>query len=197
MASYAGQSEIAKRYASAFLDLAVEKNALEGIASDIAALESILDQSADFAAFISNPLLRRRAQAEALAAIAEKLEFNELTRKFLGAVAMNRRLRVLPQIVLALKQGLEKIKGEMTAEVISAQTLSAEQVAKIQQELGKALSAKVNVNLTVDPDLIGGVIVKVGSKLIDHSVRTKLERLHRAMKNNTEQKTQKKMKEVA
>jgi F-type H+-transporting ATPase subunit delta len=153
--------------------------------------------SEDFGAFIADATLRREDQVDAVLAVAKHMKLSALTEKFLGLLAAKRRLPVLPEIAEAVKALIADHRGEMTAEIIAAQALDQTQISEIAAHLKKALGKEVRINLQIDSRIMGGIIIKVGSKLMDSSVRTKLERLHRALRNPNEPSAQKKMKEVA
>lgn len=193
----AAYGEVAKRYATALLDLAEEKGQLDSLYPDVNALVQMIADSDDFNAFLANPLLLRAAQVRAVLAVADKCGFQPLMKNFLGLVAQNRRLSDLPDIARALQSDMAARQGEVTADVVSARELSAAQNDKIRDTLSKSLGATVKLNTIVDPDIMGGLIVKVGSKLIDNSVRTRLDRLHRAMKSHNNTIDKAKMREVA
>ena len=197
MSSTTGHSEAAKRYATAFLDLAESQGKMVDVRADVAALDAILKESSDFIKFIHNPLLSRQDQTKALMALSEKMGFQALTRKFLGVVATNRRLPQLSGMVSAITADIARRNGEVTAEVTSAQPLSEAQTRSIEDALSKALNAKIYLKTFVDADLMGGLIVRVGSRLIDNSVRMRLERLHRALKSPNASQDKAKMREVA
>lgn len=197
MASPAGNHDIARRYATAFFELAQEQSQIDQIAKDVDVIAALVSAGGDFAAFIANATLRRDDQVAAMTAIARHLKLSALTERFLGLLAAKRRLSVLPGIASAVKGLIAEQRGEITAEVTAAQALDQSQIAEISAHLKKVLGKDVKINLQIDPDIMGGLIIKVGSKLMDSSVRTKLERLHRALRNPNELSAQKKMKEVA
>jgi len=197
LAGQTGNSDIARRYATAFFDLASEQSQIDQISKDLSAIAAMLGAGGDIDAFISNTTLRRADQAKALAEVARHFKFSPLTVKLLGTVALNRRLPELAGIVFATQALIADHKGEVTAEVTAAQALDKSQIDAIAANLKKELGKKVNVSLSVDPEIVGGLIVKVGSRLIDSSVRTKLERLHRALKSNSDSSDKAKMREVA
>lgn len=197
MASASGNLDIARRYATAFFELALEQSAADQIASDIKVLKELLASGGDFTAFLQNPVLGRSEQTKAIVAIAQHYKLSKLVEKFLGTLAARRRLNILGDVVNAVEKLISSHKGEATAEVIAAQALDQSQLSEIASSLKKSLGMDVHVDLKIDPAIMGGLIVKVGSKMIDSSVRTKLERLHRALKNNNALSDQKKMKEVA
>jgi F-type H+-transporting ATPase subunit delta len=197
VASTSGNQEIARRYATALFELAKEQNALDKIAADLQALGNIIAESKDFVAFIGNISYKRAEQGKAIAAIAEGAKLSPLTKNFLGLLAAKRRLGALPEIIAAVQAAIDAHKGETTAEVISAQALDKGQADSIATALKKALGLNVRLKLTQDPSIMGGLVVRVGSMLVDSSVRTKLERLTRALKSSDQSKDKTKMKEVA
>jgi F-type H+-transporting ATPase subunit delta len=197
LASQAGNQDIARRYATAFFELASEKSAIDQVAKDLEAVSAMIGAGGDFNSFISNPTLRRGEQADALVAIAKQLKLSDLTQKLLGTLADNRRLPALKDVVEAVQRQIADHRGEISAHVTAAQALDQEQIGEIAANLTKALGRKVQVQLDVDPAIMGGLVVRVGSRLIDSSVRTKLERLHRALKKTDELSDKAKMKEVA
>lgn len=197
MASRSGNQNTAKRYATAFFELAKEQSQIDTIAADLDKLAALAGADGDIRSFMQNPTLRRADQAAALQAIADHLKVSKLTAQFLGTLAMKRRLEILPSVVDAVGALIAAHKGETTAYVTAAQALDQKQIGEIAANLKQVLGVEVRVTLTVDPEIMGGLIIRVGSKLIDSSVRTKLDRLHRALKSNNTQSDQKKMKEVA
>lgn len=197
MASRTGNQDTAKRYATAFFALAKEQSQVETIARDMQTLTDLLDAGSEVLSFMHNPTLRREAQAAALKALAEHLKLAPVTAQFLGMLALKRRLAVLPLVVVAVQDMIAAHKGEITAAVTAAQALEQGQIDRIAANLKKALGVEVKVKLSVDPAIMGGLVIRVGSRLIDSSVKTKLERLHRALKSSNNTSDQKKMKEVA
>lgn len=173
---------LAQRYAGALFDLADAKQAIDAVAADLASILKMTDDSSDFRRLIGSPVLSRADQGKAIAAIAQAAGFHALTAKFLGLLAQNRRLFALPAMIGAFKKILAKRRGEMTAEVWSARPLSAEQQNALAEAIKRAHGAKVTMEVRQDPALIGGLVVKVGSRMIDSSIRTKLQKLQLAMK---------------
>lgn len=173
---------LAQRYAGALFDLADGQHAIDTVAGDLAAILKMNDESDDFRRLIQSPVLPRTEQGKAIAAIAMAGGFHALTAKFLGLLAKNRRLFALPAMIGAFKKILADRRGEMTAEVWSARPLSAEQQSALAEAIKRAHGAKVTMEVRQDPSLIGGLIVKVGSRMIDSSIRTKLQKLQLAMK---------------
>lgn len=197
MSASAGSSTIARRYATALFDLAQEQGQLDAVEKDLRALEAMAAQSADFEAFAANATLSRAAQAAGAKAVGEHLQLSALTQKFLGAVSSNRRLADLPGMVAATLKLIAAKKGETTATVVSAQALDKSQADKLAAQLKKLTGLTVRLEQQVDASLIGGLVIHVGDLRIDNSVKTKLERLHRALVNETTATDSKKMKEVA
>lgn len=175
-------SGIAKRYASAFLDLADDKKQLDKVADDLRGLRDLLRESEDLRRLIRSPLYSREQQSRALEAVLAKGEFSDLTRRFVSVVAANRRLFALPEMIEAYLVELSRRRGEVTAEVTAAQELTKAQRDALSEQLRKAVGNKVDLDLQVDPALIGGLVVRVGSRMIDASLKSKLQRLQIAMK---------------
>ncbi|MEM8791798.1 MAG: F0F1 ATP synthase subunit delta [Pseudomonadota bacterium] len=175
-------SSAAGRYSTALFDLAKEEGALEQVESDLKALKEALAKSADLRHLIASPVHTRDEQGRALASIAEAMGLGQLTKNVLGLMAANRRLFTLERFVDAFEILMAEHRGEVSAEVTSAQALSDEQTAKLAAELKTSVGQDVKLNVAVDETLIGGLIVKVGSKMIDSSIRSKLAGLQNAMK---------------
>ena len=177
-----GISGIAGRYATALYDLADEQKALDAVKTDLDTVRALIDDSADLRLLIQSPLFTRRDQARAVAAVLERAGISDLVRRFVAVVADNRRLFALPDMIVAYGALLAQRRGEVTAEVTSAAPLSEAQLAAIDTVLRGAVGGKIAVDTRVDPDIIGGLIVKIGSRMIDNSLKTKLQRLQLAMK---------------
>jgi F-type H+-transporting ATPase subunit delta len=173
---------IAARYAQAVFDLAKDDNALKALESDVDALDGALKASAALRDMIASPVVTREDQGAAIAAIASKMKLSALVANTLALMASKRRLFVLPHLVADLRARIAAEKGEVTAEVASAVALSADQAAALAETLKKTVGKTVKLNATVDESLIGGLVVKVGSKMIDTSIRSKLASLQNAMK---------------
>ncbi|EKV32541.1 ATP synthase delta chain [Caenispirillum salinarum AK4] len=182
MASKSASSGLADRYASALFELAEEKGVLDQVADDLRGLKTMVAESADFRRFIDSPVLSRTEQAKGVAALADKAGMQGVTRNFLGLVATNRRLFALPAVIDAFLERLAAKRGEISAEVVSAKPLSDAQTEALAASLKQAVGKDVALETRVDPGLIGGLVVRVGSRMIDNSLRTKLQRLQLAMK---------------
>jgi F-type H+-transporting ATPase subunit delta len=173
---------LAGRYATALYELADEAKTLDSVATDLKTLKSVITDSSDLRRLISSPLIPRAQQARAALALVEKAGLSDITRRFIGIVARNRRLSSLTQIIDGYMALLAAHRGEITAEVTSAKPLSQPQADAVGNALRAAVGKKVSVQLNVDPQLLGGLRVKVGSRLIDASLASKLQRLQLAMK---------------
>lgn len=176
------QASLAGRYASALFELAAEAGTVSAVEGDLEKLSAALSESSDLAAVTTNPQISRGQQADAVAAVAKVLGLNDLTARFLGVLADNRRLSQLPGMIRAFRTIAAAQRGEVTAEVASAHPLSAEQLESLRTKLTAREGRTVKVSSTVDPDLLGGLVVTIGSKRIDGSIRTRLNTLAQAMK---------------
>ncbi len=185
MASEAtGVSGLTGRYATALFDLADQHRALDRIAADLTALGRMIDESTDLTRLIRSPIVSREAQARAMEKLGEVAELSPLARNFIGLVARNRRLFALPGMIGAYRKLLAERRGEIRAEVTAAQDLSPQQVDAITEQLKRAVGSKVAVEIRIDPAIIGGLVLRVGSRMVDGSLRTKLQRLQLAMRGN-------------
>lgn len=175
-------SGIAGRYATALFELAHDAGELDPVAGDLASLRAALDESDDLTRLVRSPIFGREAQARAIAAVLDGLGTGQTVRNFVGLVAQNRRLFALRDMTLAFARLLADHRGEVVARVASAHPLDERQVAAIRAELAAALKNEVSVETEVEPELLGGLVVRVGSRMIDSSIRTKLQNLRFAMK---------------
>lgn len=173
---------IAARYASALFDLAKEGGALKALEADATALSETLAASEELRGVIASPVISREDQGKALAAIAAKLGLSTLMANTIALMADKRRLFVLPQFVSQLADMIAEEKGEVTAEVTAARALTAAQSKKLAETLKARVGKTVKLKTTVDDSLIGGLVVKLGSTMIDTSVKAKLAALQNAMK---------------
>ena len=173
---------IAERYATAVYDLAREANQIDAIEGDLDALEAALNDSEDFRRLTTSPLYTREQQEQAIKVLADKMGLTKTMANTLTLMAQKRRLFVLPALVTALRETIAEAKGEITAEVTTAKALTKTQSEKLAKSLTASTGKKVSLNATVDESLIGGLVVKVGSKMIDTSIRSKLDSLQNVMK---------------
>jgi F-type H+-transporting ATPase subunit delta len=170
------------RYASALYDLASEQGFVSAVEADLEKLDAALKDSPELAALIRNPRVSREASASAIDGVAGVLGLSELTRNFLGVLAANRRLSALPNIVRAFAAIAAAQRGEVTAEVVSAHALSDEQISQLAARLKAREGKEVKIKARVEPDILGGLVVRIGSRQIDSSIRTRLNTLAQAMK---------------
>jgi F-type H+-transporting ATPase subunit delta len=177
-----GLSGIAERYATALYDLADETKSLDAVAADLRSLRNLIDGSPDLRRFLRSPLIDRQAQTRGMQAVLAAAKTGDLVRRFVGVVGGNRRLFALPGMIEAFLRQLAKRRGEVTVHVSSARPLSAEQSAGLTDALRKAVGQKINIESKVEPELIGGLVVRVGSRLVDTSIRTQLQKLRRALR---------------
>ena len=175
-------SGVAGRYAAALFDLAEEQKSLDEVAADVDTIRALLAESVDLRRLASSPVIGREPQGRAIAVVLEKAGISELTRKFVGAVAQNRRLFALDGMCAAYSNLLASRRGQMTAEVISAQPLTDKHRLALEKEIRKAMGSKVQVDASVDASLLGGIIVRVGSRMVDSSLKSKLQRLELSLK---------------
>jgi F-type H+-transporting ATPase subunit delta len=176
------QASLAGRYATALFALARDEKKLEAVGTSLAALKQALAESADFRKLTTSPVTSREDAVKAVAAVASSMKLDPLTANFLGVLAQNRRLAQLDKVIRAFNLLASDHRGETTAEVISARPLDDEQIAAIKTKLKSRVGRDVAVELSVDPSILGGLVVKVGSQMIDGSIRTKLNTLASAMK---------------
>ena len=176
------QASLAGRYASALFDLASENGTVTAVESDLDKIEAGLKQSPELAMLTTNPKVSRSAAKTSLWSIAAIMGLSDLTRDFLGVLAQNRRLSQLPKIVRAFRTIAAAQRGEVTAEVVSAHALTDTQLDSLRSKLTAREGRTVKVVPSVDPNLLGGLVVTIGSKRIDGSIRTRLNSLSQAMK---------------
>lgn len=173
---------LAGRYAVALFDLASESNAIDAVAKSLGDLRAGLAESADLSALIASPVVSRGDAANAVGAVAKAMKLDSLTTNFLGVLAENRRLADLPKMIDAFDAIIAAHRGEVTAKVTSAHPLTAEQLKELTANLKTRVGRDVAVVTTVDPAILGGLVVQLGSQLIDGSIRTRLNSFAQAMK---------------
>ena len=174
---------LAARYAGALYELASEADAIDAVLADFDATAKMIESSDDLGRLITSPVLGRQEQTAAMTAVLEKAGANPLTVKFIGAVAQNGRLFALDRIMQNFAELVAKKRGQISAEIVSAVALDDERQKLVQDTVAKiAGSDKLSLSMRVDPSLIGGLVVCIGSRMIDTSIKTKLNRLEAAMK---------------
>jgi F-type H+-transporting ATPase subunit delta len=176
------KASLAGRYASALFDLASEAGTVTAVEGDLETLASALRESAELRALIRNPEVSREALGRVLAGLGKSLKLADLTKSFLGVLAQNRRAGELPATIRAFQSIAAAQRGEVNAEVASAHPLSDEQVATLEKKLRVREGRTIKLKTRVDPELLGGLVVTIGSQRIDGSIRTRLNSLAQAMK---------------
>ena len=184
MASEKSAGGLAGRYANAVFELAQDQRAVEAVSTDLAGLRRAVETSPDLARLVRSPVFSAQDHAKALKAILEKMGAHPLTVKFVLLLAQKRRLFALNQIIAAYEHLVAKSRGETEAEVTSARHLNDDEVAELKAMLKSKLGKEPRLHSRIDPTLLGGLIVKVGSRMIDSSLRTKLDSLRAVMKGN-------------
>lgn len=176
------QASLAGRYALALFELARDGGQIDSVGQSLSSVKQALAEVPDFRSLVSSPLVARDAASNAIAGIAATLGLDPLTTKFLGVLAGNRRLDKLTGMIRAYEQLVSAHKGETRAEVTSAFPLTGEQTAALAQQLRTRVGREVALDTKVDPAIMGGLVVKIGSQMIDSSIRTRLNTLAHAMK---------------
>lgn len=175
--------EAPKRYASALLELATEAKSLNSVEKDVKKLAKMFKDSADLNALATNPVYANEDKVSAFSAVAKKAKIGKLTSQFVGTVAQNRRAAELPSILASFQAQLAEQRGTQVAYVTSAAKLTAADLSALKAKLKKSAGKTVTVETTIDPDLLGGFVVQIGSRLYDNSLKTKLEDLRLALKD--------------
>jgi F-type H+-transporting ATPase subunit delta len=175
-------SGIAERYAGSLYELAVQSSTVDKVEADLSRFEGLLSESDDLARMIKSPVFSAEEQFKAIVAIADKAGISGLVGNFLRVVAQNRRLFAVPSMIKAFRAIAAEARGELSADVTSAHPLSAAQQDELKATLKGVTGKDVAINAVVDPSLLGGLVVKVGSRQIDTSLRTKLNSLKLALK---------------
>ena len=175
-------SGIASRYARALFELGREQGALEKIEVNLEDLGSALEESDDLSNLINSPIYNREQQSAAILGVAEKLDLSDVLKNTLGLMASKRRLFVLPAMIKQLNAMIAAQKNEVSADVISAKALTKAQTSRLSKVISSSVGKNVKINTTIDEGLVGGLTVKVGSKMIDTSIRSKLNSLQKVMK---------------
>ncbi len=180
---------LTSRYAGALIELAEESGKSDKIASDLDSLSTMIKASSDLKLLISSPSISRKSQVAAINALSDKAGFDKLTTNFLGVLINNRRLGAVASIINTFKEALARKRGEITIQVETAQDLTPAQLKSLQDALTKGMKREVTIRAKVEPSILGGMIVTVGSKMIDDSVRHKLEKLKTLMGRQANQNT--------
>ena len=176
------RASLAGRYASALFDLARDQRQIDSVGRSLDALSQALVDSKDFSELVSSPLVSRDEAGKAFAAIAPQIGLDPITANFLGVLARNGRKGELRNVIRAFRRLAAEHRGEVTADVTTARPLNDDQLAALKSQLRTRAGRDVAIDATVDPAILGGIVVKLGSQQIDASIRTKLNRLASAMK---------------
>jgi F-type H+-transporting ATPase subunit delta len=176
------QASLSGRYATALFGLALEKKSVDAVGNSLSSVGKALNESTEFKALTANPLVSRGDAAKAIAAVAKAMKLDALTANFLGVLAQNSRLGQLGAVIAAYETLAANHRGEATAQVTSAHPLDKAQVTALKAQLKAKVGRDVAVELNTDPQILGGLIVKIGSQMIDSSIRTRLNTLATAMK---------------
>lgn len=177
-----GVSGVAGRYATALFELALESKSIDRVSGELDRVDAMIGESEDLARLVRSPVFSAEQQQRAMGAVLEKAGIGGITENFVRLTARNRRLFVLPGMISAFRKLVARHRGEVSAEVTSAHELNAGQVADLTAALKASLGKDVQLARKVDPALLGGLVVKVGSRMVDTSLRTKLNGLKIAMK---------------
>ena len=180
--SVAATAGLGGRYAAALFDMAGESRTIDSVERSLAMVRDALAGSDDLRRLIASPVVDRGDAVRAVVTVANALQLDATTRSFLGVLAENRRLSQLPGVIRAFRAMAARHRGEISAEVMSAHPLDDEQVTELKHQLRLRVGREVSVDLSVDPQLLGGLVVRVGSQMIDSSIRTRLNALAHAMK---------------
>jgi len=179
-----GQGDLARRYASAAFELAREQGNLDVLAKDLESIRNLMDISPDLSRLVKSPIISRSDQGRGMDAIASRIGTSTLLANLIGLMSKNRRLFLLEDMILAFQVILAEHRGEVSAEVTSATDLKPAHLSAVKEALKGAVGRDVAIETKIDPAIIGGLIVRVGSRMIDNSLRTKLQNLELAMKGN-------------
>lgn len=175
-------SGMAGRYATALFELADEAGAIDSVKTDLDRLSALIAESADLARLVKSPVFTADVQLSAMTAILQKAEIGGLAANFVKLVVQNRRLFALPQMIAAFSALVAAKRGETTAQVTVAQPLSDAHLAELKDALAHKTGKDVQLDVTVDPSILGGLVVKLGSRMVDASLKTKLNSIRHAMK---------------
>ena len=175
-------SGVSGRYATALFELARDENSIDAVKADLDRFAAMLDESADLKRLVRSPVFAAEAQLKALSAVLEKAEITGVSANFLKVLAANRRLFAVSEVIRAFNALVAKFKGEATADVTVAETLSDRNLEALKAALKSVTGKDVTLDVKVDPSIIGGLVLKLGSRMVDSSLRTKLNSIKNAMK---------------
>ena len=175
-------SGVSGRYATALFELARDEKSIDAVKADLEKFEAMLADSADLKRLVRSPVFSAGEQSRALAAVLDKAGISGVAAKFLKVLTANRRLFAVTDVIRAFRALVAKFKGEATADVTVAEKLSDKNLDALKTALKSVTGKDVALNVNVDPSIIGGLVVKLGSRMVDSSLRTKLNSIKHAMK---------------
>jgi len=175
-------SGVSGRYATALFELARDENSIDAVKAELDRFAAMLEESADLKRLVRSPVFAAEAQLKALSAVLEKAEITGVSANFLKVLAANRRLFAVSEVIRAFNALVAKFKGEATADVTVAETLSDKNLEALKAALKSVTGKDVTLDVKVDPSIIGGLVLKLGSRMVDSSLRTKLNSIKNAMK---------------
>ncbi|KJC42994.1 ATP synthase F0F1 subunit delta [Bradyrhizobium sp. LTSPM299] len=175
-------SGVSGRYATALFELARDEKSVDEVKADLERFEALLTESADLSRLVRSPVFSADTQARALTAVLDKAVITGISAKFLKVLTANRRLFAVTDVIRAYRALVAKYKGEATAEVTVAEQLNDKNLDALKTALKSVTGKDVALNVKVDPSIIGGLVVKLGSRMVDSSLRTKLNSIKNAMK---------------
>ena len=175
-------SGVSGRYATALFDLARDEKSIDAVKADLDKFDAMLADSADLKRLVRSPVFSAESQSKALAAVLDKAGISDISAKFLKVLTVNRRLFAVGDVIRAFSALVAKFKGEATADVTVAETLNDKNLDALKAALKSVTGKEVALNVKVDPSIIGGLVVKLGSRMVDSSLRTKLNSIKHAMK---------------
>ena len=175
-------SGVSGRYATALFELARDEKSIDAVKADLDRFDALLNESADLKRLVRSPVFSADAQLKALTAVLDKAGISGIPANFLKVLTTNRRLFAVQDVIRAYRTLVAKFKGEATADVTVAEALSSKNLDALKVALKSVTGKDVDLNVNVDPSIIGGLVVKLGSRMIDSSLRTKLNSIKHAMK---------------
>ena len=175
-------SGVSGRYATALFELARDEKSVDAVKADLDKFDAMLNDSADLARLVRSPVFSANEQSKALTAVLEKAEIGGIPANFLKVLTANRRLFAVADVIRAFRALVAKFKGEATADVTVAEALSDKNLDALKTALKSVTGKDVALNVKIDPSIIGGLVVKLGSRMVDSSLRTKLNSIKHAMK---------------
>ena len=187
---------LAKRYATSLIETAEQAKVLDKVEKDVAELAAMIEESEELRFFLTNPLFGKDQQISVLIGLSQKAKLQKITENFLNVLIAKSRVFVLEAILDSFNEELAIKRGEVNAQVVTAIKMTQKQTKALEDKVAKSIGRKVSLDVQVDESLIGGLVITIGSRMVDASVKRKLERLENALKNNSNQNTVNNEKEV-